>query len=113
MIIISMCSNAPLAVCMNDNKHAAGRRAVCLHHVRTPTCSPWCSAREPRSASTKRSNRSKTEDRKNTTPTRRSKFDKQKAAQDDAKIAEEARQNRAEKKDDNADEDDSNSLSSI
>ena len=66
-----------------------------------------------RSASTKRSNRSKTEDRKNTTPNRRSKFDKQKAAEDNAKIEEEARQDGAEKKDDNADEDDSNSLSSI
>ena len=66
-----------------------------------------------RSASTKRSNRSKTEDRKNTTPNRRSKFDKQKAAHDDGKNEKETRQEEADKKDDNADEDDSNSLSSI
>ena len=69
--------------------------------------------RRGRSASNKRSNRLKAEDRKPTTPNRRSKFDKQKAAQDDAKMEKKTRQDGAEKKDDKADEDDANSLSSI
>jgi serine/threonine-protein phosphatase 4 regulatory subunit 1 len=66
-----------------------------------------------RSATTKRSGRTKAEDRKNTTPNRRSKFDKQAAAQDDAKNDKEIMKDGAVKKDNIDDEDDSNSLSSI